>query len=418
LNQPLLITDQLLRQFTSLWWEGDPLQLPPLPQYTSDDQSAREAHLEDFLSTLTEELDELPRTETELEGLLGRIMPAVILLGNTAFGLDQDQVNLIYQSGFDQVAVQFAQAARRFDRHISGADIFQAGRNAMTMVALQILLQQPVELTPAMLGYSLLYPYSDNYLDDARIPPAIKKTFMQRFARRLRGDSPSPENNHERVIFDLIGLIEDQYDRSEYDRVFQSLLAIHQGQLRSVALLHQDASPYEIDVLGISFEKGGASVLADGYLVAGTLSPAQQAFAFGYGIFLQLVDDLQDVHTDRKAGPMTVFSQTARHWTLDGVTNRAFQFGHRVLDLMDTMELGELESLRKLLQIATNSLLIDAASSAGRFYSKGYLRGLEVHSPFRFSFLTKQRKRLARKGISLTRLVEAFASPVSSTPPG
>ena len=51
-------------------------------------------------------------------------------------------------------------------------------------------------------------------------------------------------------------------------------------QTRSAALLRRHAGPYEVDVLGISLEKGGTSVLADRYLVAGSLTEAQGACFF------------------------------------------------------------------------------------------------------------------------------------------
>jgi hypothetical protein len=67
----------------------------------------------------------------------------------------------------------------------------------------------------------------------------------------------------------------------------------------------------EIDVLAIGLEKGGTSILADGYLVGNTLSSAPAAFLFGWGAFLQLADDLQDVRLDGQAGLFDHFFQTA-----------------------------------------------------------------------------------------------------------
>src|SRR4030067_480163 len=49
------------------------------------------------------------------------------------------------------------------------------------------------------------------------------------------------------------------------------------------------------------------SVLANGYLVAGRLDPADEDFCFGFGTFLQLADDLQDVAEDADCGHRTLF---------------------------------------------------------------------------------------------------------------
>ncbi len=42
-------------------------------------------------------------------------------------------------------------------------------------------------MSDAYLGYSLLYPYTDNYLDDESIPTSDKKTFQDLFTQRLAG---------------------------------------------------------------------------------------------------------------------------------------------------------------------------------------------------------------------------------------
>lgn len=58
------------------------------------------------------------------------------------------------------------------------------------------------------------------------------------------------------------------------------------------------SSPDADHVLALSVAKGGASLLADGYLVRGELGPGEAELCFGYGVFLQLLDDLQDVAAD------------------------------------------------------------------------------------------------------------------------
>lgn len=181
--------------------------------------------------------------------------------------------------------------------------------------------------------------------------------------------------------------------------------------MNSLRLLRRVVSPYEVDVLGISFEKGGASVLAHGCLVAGSLTPAQADILFGWGAFLQLVDDLQDVERDRRDSLSTVFSQTAGQWPLDALTNRVFHFGARVLDRLTCFDAPGLEPLKEVMRRSAVGLLVDAVGRAGRFYTRRYLRRIAAHSPFRFSFLRKVRKELTRQQASLTRLFEAFSEP-------
>lgn len=57
-------------------------------------------------------------------------------------------------------------------------------------------------------------------------------------------------------------------------------------------LIHSNKPLSELETLTVYLAKGGASVLADGYLVAGKLTKDQEYFLFGYGAYLQLLDDI------------------------------------------------------------------------------------------------------------------------------
>jgi hypothetical protein len=404
---------RLTQSCAALWWQIDAGAIPPQACYTQREQKANELHLKRFLETLAAETKSPPRTELERQAAEERLSAAGELLAKSALGLQDRHFDFFRAHGLLEVAAEFARKARRFDPEISGLDIYQASRNAWAMCNLQLMLDLPVQVTPAIFAYSMLYPYSDNFLDDPSISAQAKRTFNERLAQRLLGQRIRPISRHEEIVWKLVGMIEGQFDRAEYPQVFDSLLAIHRAQNRSVALLRGGASPYEVDVLGISLEKGGTSVLADGYLVAGSLTEAQAEFLFRFGAFLQLLDDLQDVEQDRQDGLMTIFSQTARRWPMDQVTNRTFHFGLRVSAGKDCFEAPDLEPLDELMDRTLPLLLVEAVGRAGRlYYSKPYLREIERFSPFRFSTLRKVRKRLAREQVSLTRLLESFlASP-------
>jgi len=122
-----------------------------------------------------------------------------------------------------------------------------------------------------------------------------KTLFNQRFQRRLEGEESPPENPQEKKIFGLVGLIERQIDRAQnpagLPKPFDDLTC----STRQRALMKKDASPYEIDILGLSFNKGATSVIADGYLIAGDLTSEQLRLLVHFGAFTQLWDDLEDL---------------------------------------------------------------------------------------------------------------------------
>jgi len=77
----------------------------------------------------------------------------------------------------------------------------------------------------------------------------------------------------------LVKLVECQYARDSFPQVFDSLMRIHRAQEQSIHLLRKGVVGGDVDVLRLCFEKGGASVLADGYLAAGSLTHEQAALS-------------------------------------------------------------------------------------------------------------------------------------------
>jgi hypothetical protein len=395
----------LLQHASDLWWQENDAPIEWGPMFSTREQESREAHLGRFLEQVREELKRPPQSIAERQGLQERMLAGFAAFARAALDFTPAQLDLLLSRGFPETAAEFAQMARRFDPAVSANDIYQASRNIWTENGLQALLGLPVKLTPAMFAYSMLYPYTDNYLDDPRVSLATKKAFDERLARRLHGEETAPDNERERRIFALVGMIEEQYPRAAYPQVHESLRAIQEGQDKSLRLLRRGAAPYDVDVLGISLEKGGASVLADGYLVAGTLTDAQARFMFGYGAFLQFADDLQDVEQDARDGLSTVFSQIAGRWPLDALIERAYRFGLRAL-----AELGAPSSdaapLVELMRKSAALLLIPAAGRARRWCSREYLRELERHSPFRYAYLERVRRQFDRQRPTLLSLIE------------
>lgn len=398
----------LLQQTIALWQEGPDSPAPIERTFPAGEQAAREAQLDRFLESVQAELRSLPRTRRERSEARERISSAFERFARTALDFEDPHLDLLVRGGFSAVGTSLARQARHFDPAVTIADILQACRNAWTACGLQALVGRPMQVTPAIFAYSMLYPYTDNYLDDFAASRADKLGFSARFGRRLAGEAVAPANERESAIWRLIGLIEGQYDRATSPQVFQSLLAIHRAQENSLRLLRQRPSAGAVNVLTLSFAKGGASVMADGHLAAGSLSEAEADFVFAWGVLLQLADDLQDVRQDCRDGALTLFSQAAGHEPLDALTNRTLHFAERVMRKLDRLPGADCRALKELIRRSSTSLLIRCAGEAGEFYTRDYLAELETHSPFRYSFLNDRRHRLARYQGPIFKLFDAF----------
>jgi hypothetical protein len=373
--------------------------LPSGPVYTPEEQSASEIVYDDCFRSVERGLRSRPRTSTERTAFQDRLVAAFSRFAASALGLESPAIDLIAQ-GFLPAGVEFARRARHFDAALAMPEIVQACRNAWTAYGFQPLLDEPAHMTPSIVGYSLLYPYTDNYLDRRDASPAAKRLFCARFRRRLRGEHVPVRDAHEASIWALAGMIESQYPRAHYPQVFESLLAIHQAQEQSVAQLSAAQSLSRDEILRISCAKGGTSVLADACLVRGWLTAQESQIAFDWGVLLQLGDDLQDIREDLRRGSATLFTRAAAAGIpLESLVIQLLNFSEAVGDGLDCLPTGS-TTLKNLLRMSWRSLIIAAVANAPEFLSSAFLRELERSTPLRFAFLRARHRKLAnRRGL-------------------
>lgn len=371
----------------------------PVPLFSPRDQEEKEAAYDDALRAVEREAKYARRGPVERKEAQLRIVATFPRFASLALGLEDQAVHLLTER-FIPIGTQFAQWARRFDPNLSMADIIQACRNAWTVCGIQPLLGDRMQMTPSILGYSLLYPYSDNYLDSERVPIARKLEFSARFRDRLCGLPIATRNRHDSAVWAMVRLIESEFPRHRYPRVFESLLAIHQAQENSMAQLRHSPRTSEAELLRLSCAKGGTSVLADACLSHGFLSDDEARFAFNWGVLLQLGDDLQDVQDDLKHGAATLFSRAAAaNVPLDPLVRQLLAFSEGVADQIEKLPHGD-PALKRLLRMSWRSLILMAVARSHRFFSRQFLAEFEPASSFRFGFLRARHKELAgRRGL-------------------
>src|SRR5271170_4443995 len=218
-------------------WNGSAAQTAQRGrQYCAKEQQQREQAYDRELRAVKREAKRSPRTKARRIETQERITASFARFSATALDLEPKAVKLLTDD-FLPVGTKLAQWARRFDPALSMADITQACRNAWTACGLQPLLGHRIEITSSILGYSLLYPYSDNYLDREDVSVEAKLRFSARFRGRLRGEMLSLRDDREAALWTLVSLIERQYPRLRYPQVFDCLLAIHRAQEESISQL-------------------------------------------------------------------------------------------------------------------------------------------------------------------------------------
>lgn len=307
-----------------------------------------------------------------------------------AFAYQHEEIDLMFSQEMMNSTKAFIRKARAMDSELSMTSIFQACRNVWIMNGLQLILGRKVELTPSIFAYSMLYPYTDNFVDDPEISRQEKQLFSLRFEQRLSGDRIAAVNDHERKIFGMVELIEGQYNREKYPGVFNSLLDIHRAQTESMVLLNADAVTSDA-ALRVCLAKGGASVLADGYLIAGDLSHKEVDFLYGYGAYLQLLDDIQDVGEDLNDGLMTCFSMAGKEQELDEVLYKTFNFGDAVLDSSKDLWASVNLDFKGLLQKSILLFFVESVATDTKYYSPQLQSEIEEVSPLSLEFVRSRR---------------------------
>lgn len=383
--------------YSRLWWDSG-TDFPWFKKkYSKTEQREIENELSRFVDDVSIKLKDYSPKKDKQKAWIEDFIAGLKKCGKQILELSDLYLDSIFNESYTDSTRQFIEKVKNFDPSLRIDDVYQALRNVWIMNSLQIYLNLDIEHSDAIFAYSLIYPYTDNVLDDVSEPLEKKLSLTLNLRNWLEGRQSPFHNSQEEKIFKLIKMIEKQYGRDVFPGVYQSLLAIFNAQIKSLLLQKKHSLPYETDILDISFEKGGASVLADGYLVNGNLEKDQAEFCFGFGVFLQLADDTQDVSLDRKNKHMTIFSQTAEKYKLDKLTNKLFNFISRVVELKLDEQTTNRKSLKEIIQKNCYYLVLEAIGKNKTYYSKNYVDKMQNYFPVRFSYLKELRKKLKEK---------------------
>jgi hypothetical protein len=220
-----------------------------------------------------------------------------------------------------RTTIDFVNKGKRYDPKINPEELFKAGRLLWTMIAMEVQFNAPLAMSDSIFGYNMLYPYTDDFVDCTSVPQAAKKEFAGVFHERLViGESTYDPKSHfdgqqsnvtglqlpsslqpyaDKIgkVFDMVKSVENDWARhGEHDCVYMGLGAIHDAQIKSTlqhARPDDGYAPTMAQIEEVSAEKGGASLIAAGFLIQGRLTRAKLAYLEYLGFGMQLVDDLQ-----------------------------------------------------------------------------------------------------------------------------
>lgn len=306
---------------------------------------------------------------------------------------------------FFNITKEFFTKSKEFDPALSNDDIYQACRNLWIMNILQLMSGREAEITPSVFAYSLLYPYCDNFVDDPKVSLEEKKTFSMHLLKKLKGENINYANELEKIIFTLIEMIEGEYDRECYPQIYDSLLEIHKAQVNSLSAQYNQTGFSKEELVMVNAQKGGASVLADGYLIAGNLTESQIDYVFGIGVYLQFMDDMQDINDDINLGIRSVFSVGGKEKLLDEYAVKTLNFGNDVMKCTGCFGTGNEDALSVLLKEGSYLILAGLMGLTDKYYSKDYIKSVETIVPFSFKYLKKNYAKVSKQFMQIFDLI-------------
>ncbi len=387
-----LISDSL-----SLWNAQSGTRLPAACAYTPGQRLRKEFEIDGLMQDVDASVAAVREhgremSESERSGVRGRIQRAIVQMMHIFDCVIDSEM----EERFGEVTREFVRAARAFDPSIDEESVYQASRNVLIMNSFQMHFGREIALTPSVLAYSLLYPYTDNYIDDAGVDAMKKSAANAWLGLRLAGEPVRIRSSHEATIDRLVQMIEGEFDRQIHPEVYESLLAIHAAQVRS---LRQSAQlrPEPAELLDISIGKGGTSVLADACLVTGDLPRGDAAFVFRFGVLLQLIDDLQDLEEDHASVRWTPAGACVCRGPLDPFANRLFSFLGNVVEADTRGDARKDSRLTRLIEQSCRLLILEAIALHPDYFSDAYLNDVERQCPVSFDYLRSLRERSRRK---------------------
>lgn len=376
-------------------WEKQPDGFPDFlkknpgifPEIEPGRKRENEALVQEFSQRIQKKLRQKPKDkerqnewEQELEQDFTELMEREKILNLSEW------MSPVLLNAFKRETKHFLYRVRAFDETLTLAQIWQTLRNYFIYAMIVDMQGKEQHAGNPILAYSLLYPYTDNYIDDERISTEDKERYDQMIALKLKGGSIAPQNSLEEKTCHLLDMILKSYEGSAKEKIAGTLLQLLEAQNNSIRQQKTDVT--EEQILEISMRKGSTSVLAD-YLFATTdWTEYEEVFYLKFGFLLQLVDDLQDIDEDRKSGSHTLMTEAEKQQKLEQCTNRLLWFTWNVI-----REFHPINPVLKgfVLKYCVGISLMTAAMNQ-QFFSGNYLKELEPYLPFSVDFLQKMKK--------------------------
>jgi len=312
-----------------------------------------------------------------------------ILSEETIIGI-HTSMDLQTLDAFQAELKDFLRHVRKFAPELSFDEIGQALRNYIVYAMFKEIHQLKSNFNIAGFGYSMLYPFSDNYIDSKKYSAKEKAEYNQIIRDKIEGKEVHPKSIHQIKTCELLQAIESEYPRAIDSTIFKLLLMMLDAQEDSMRQHNKGFLLTSEERLDISLYKGGISVLIDRFFVKKELTEDDLIFYLGLGFFLQLADDLQDIKEDSMQGNQTIFTLDLNNEQEEKIVNKMLHFVNHIMNVYQS----ENDIFKNFILSNCYQLIYSSVIGSKEFFSKDYLVKLEKYLPVSYPFLENLKKNM------------------------
>lgn len=370
-----------------------------LKEVSLDEKLRNEQYIQEITENFQKQMASYPRVPFHRKKWIKNTVTIIddVLHKETILGL-QDAMPSREIDEFYMEIKDFLKRVRRFSPEMTFYDIGQAIRNYIVYAVFKKIHRMKSAYCEAAFGYSMLYPFTDNYIDSATLSEVQKQDYNKLIRHKLEGKPVHPKALHHRKTCDLLQAIEDSYSRAENSTIFSLLLMMLEAQEESLRQQKKGVGLSMDERLNISLYKGGVSVLIDRFLINKELSEADLKFYLGYGLFLQLADDLQDIGEDSRKSWQTLFTFDLSSAQEEKIVNQMLNFIQKLTKEYQ----AENETFKNFILSNCYLLILTSLAGSKEYFSQEYLDKMEAYLPITYSFYEHfQNNRIENKDLKI-----------------
>jgi len=384
------IKDICLHEIRNAWLAA-PDSFPDfLAEISIETKTQNEQYIQTVSEDFQKQLKSFPmnakrrrKWKQKMIGMLDHVLSEEMIIG-VHYAMDQNALD-----DFQDELKDFLIHARKFAPELSIEEIGQAIRNYVVYAMFNEMNQIRPGFSMACFGYSMLYPFTDNYIDNPQCSDMDKVKYNQIIRDKIAGKEVHPESMHEQKTCEFLSAIESEYPRDSEPTIFTLLSMMLEAQEDSLRQQNNGASLSLSERLDISLYKGGISVLIDRFFVKKEITEDDLIFYLGFGFFLQLADDLQDIREDSRAGHQTVLTVDESCGYKEKTANKMLHFVYQILHDFQ----AENDVFKNFILNNCYQLIYSSAGGSREFFSQEYMEKLEKYLPVTYPFLEKMNRR-------------------------